>query len=64
MASPAPRSSGRLSSSAAAFLDDGEEFFNVDQVDRSLELKAETAPDHRSGRQYPLFILVEALQGL
>ncbi len=31
-------------------LDDGEEFVNVDQADRSQKLKAETAPD-RCGRR-------------
>ena len=43
-------------------LEDGEEFVNVDPARRSQKLKAEAAPDHRGGRQYTLFILVEPLQ--
>src|SRR6266852_4182443 len=43
-------------------LDDGKEFVNVELADRSQELKAETAPDHRCCRQRTLFILVEPLQ--
>src|SRR5260370_22424389 len=43
-------------------LDNGEEFVNVDLAARSEKLKAETAPDHRGGRQRPLFILIEPLQ--
>jgi hypothetical protein len=44
-------------------IDDGEKFVYVDLARRSQKLKAETASDHCSGRQHPLFILVEALQG-
>src|SRR5258707_11955412 len=44
------------------FLDDGEKFINIDLADRSQKLKTETAPDHCSGGQFPLFILVEPLQ--
>src|SRR5882724_5455222 len=43
-------------------LDGGEKFVNVDLTDLSQQLKAETASDHRSGCQCPLFILVEAFQ--
>src|SRR5229473_6853995 len=43
-------------------LDDGENFVNVDLADSGQKLKAEAAPDHCSGCQHPLFILVEPLQ--
>src|ERR1700686_580112 len=43
-------------------LDDGKKIVNVDLADRSQQLKAETAPDHRGSRQRTLFILVEPLQ--
>src|SRR5690348_2359121 len=43
-------------------LDDGEKFINVDLAGRSQKLKAETAPDHRSGCQHPLFILTQPRQ--
>src|SRR5438132_13652052 len=43
-------------------LDNGEKFVNVELADGSKKLKAEAAPDHCSGRQRPLFILVEPLQ--
>src|ERR1700694_2826942 len=44
------------------FLDDGEEFVNMNLADRSQKLKAKTAPDHRSSQQHPLFVLVAPLQ--
>src|SRR5216683_2987148 len=43
-------------------LDHGENFVNVDLADSGQKLKAETAPDHSSGRQHSLFILVEIFQ--
>src|ERR1700730_8164187 len=43
-------------------LDDGKKFVDVDSADPGQKLKAETASDHRGGRQHPLFILVEPRQ--
>jgi len=37
-------------------------FVNVDLVDLSQKPEAETAPDHRGGREHPLFSLVESLE--
>jgi hypothetical protein len=61
MASPAPRTRDDHPH-LLRLLDDGEEFVNVDPAYRSQKLKAETASDHRSRCQHPLFILVEPLQ--
>src|SRR5260370_22983493 len=43
-------------------LNDAEKFVNVDVADGSQKFKAEAPPDHCSGRQRPLYILVEPLQ--
>src|SRR5258708_1346650 len=45
-----------------SLLDDGKEFIDVDLADPVQKLKAETAPNHRGGRQRPLFIFVEPRQ--
>src|ERR1700726_2023696 len=44
------------------FLDDREEFVNIDLANRGKKLKAETAPDHCGSDQHPLFVLIEPLQ--
>src|ERR1700730_2637951 len=45
-----------------SLLDDDEKFVNVDLVDLNQKPEAEPAPDHRGGREYPLFSLVESLE--
>src|SRR5579862_7010390 len=42
--------------------DDVEKFVDLNVADRIQQLKAETASDHRRGRQHPHLILVEPLQ--
>src|SRR5260370_42484628 len=43
-------------------LDGGEKLVDVNLADPRKQFKTETAPDHSSGCQHPLFILVEPFQ--